>query len=86
MPGVSDDVGRRCGMAGGPGGGPSGPIVHLARRGVGGEGGGAGLPDRELTTCPGPCGRYGQARTIVVRALFLKIWEDKFGEVSGPER
>lgn len=85
MPSVAGDVGGGGGMAGRAGGGSGGQVVHFSRRGVGGEGGGASLADRDLAPRPGARRSDGQARTIVVRALVLKIWEDKFGEVGGPQ-
>lgn len=85
MPGVAGDVDRRRGMAGRAGGGAGGRVNRLAGRGVGGEGGGAGLTNCDLAPRPGACGGDGLTRTIVVRALIFKVWEDKFGEVGGPE-
>ena len=85
MPSVAGDVGGSGGMAGCTGGGASALVVHFAGRGMSGEGCGASLADRDLASRPGARRGDGQARTIVMRALVFKVWEDKFSEVGGPE-
>lgn len=85
MPGVTGHVCRRRGMASRAGGGASGPVGDFARRGMGGEGGGARPGDRDFASRPGARCGDGLAWTFVVGALVLEIWEDKFGEVGGPK-
>ncbi len=85
MPSVAGDMRGGGGMARRPSGGSGGQVVHVSRRRMGGESGGASLAGRNLASRPGASRGDGQARAIVVRALVFEVWEDHFGEVGGPE-
>jgi hypothetical protein len=71
--GVTGNVGGCGGVTGGTGGGTSRSLIGVAGGGVGGNRGGARLPQRYLTTHPGTSCFDSFPRSVVFRVLLVEV-------------